>query len=82
MRTFAEDLAALGNLRSGALIALAGKIIAEDLAALGNLRSRALIPTQANHCSRYETGGKVHGKAWSGASLRQGQGANNHRRQS
>ena len=39
MRTFAEDLAALGNLRSGALIALAGKIIAEDLAALGNLRS-------------------------------------------
>ena len=38
MRTFAEDLAALGNLRSGALIALAGKIIAEDLAALGNLR--------------------------------------------
>jgi hypothetical protein len=38
VRTFAEDLAALGNLRSGALIALAGKIIAEDLAALGNLR--------------------------------------------
>ena len=30
VRTFAEDLAALGNLRSGALIALAGKIIAED----------------------------------------------------
>ena len=41
--TFAEDLAALGNLRSGVLIALAGKIIAEDLAALGNLISGALI---------------------------------------
>lgn len=58
----------------GALIALAGKIIAEDLAALGNLISGALIPTQANRCSRYETGGKVHGKLGAGPPYDRGKG--------
>ena len=33
-----------------------------------------LIPTQANRCSRYETGGKVHGKAWAGPPYDRGKG--------
>ena len=81
-KIIADDLAALGNLRSGALIALAGKIIAEDLAALGNLRSGLSLRRRQIIAADTRRVEKSMGKAWSGASLRQGQGANNHRRQS